>query len=112
MHIEKAALLGLVLSLNPVHAQEWFDTGTTLMKITDHGQIVCHIWVEIPGELIGFSMQDAGREEILYALTAWRVGSVYITTDPDLVTLRGTCSMPIGIAIQYVPPSWSTPPTP
>ncbi|HMA78128.1 MAG TPA: hypothetical protein VKP88_03215 [Candidatus Paceibacterota bacterium] len=61
---------------------------------------------------IGFSIRDAYRSTVIHELTAIRAGSLYITTDPDLVVLRGTCGLPPGIAIRAVPPPWPTPPAP
>jgi hypothetical protein len=112
MHLFKVALLGLALSTGPTLANDWIDTGSELIRIVREGQTVCRIWVIIPGQSIGFSLQDAHLDVVVYELTALRAGSVYITTDPDLVVLRGVCEIPTGLAIQRMPPPWPTPPAP
>lgn len=110
MHIVKVALLGLALSIRPAPADDWIDTGTELMRIVRDGQTVCRLWIVVPGESLGFSMHDAGRSTVTYELIALRVGSIYSTTDPDLVVLRGTCDIPSGFAIRADPAPWATPP--
>lgn len=112
MYITLVALVSIVLSTTNAQAEAWFEMNNELVRVVRDGQTFCRLWVISPVQEIGFSLRDAHLSAVIYELTAIRAGSIYITTDPDLVVLRGTCGFPHGIMIRTMPPPWPTPPPP
>jgi hypothetical protein len=112
MHRYFFVLIGSLLLSTPASGDTWLEYNRELIRIVNDGHTICRLWVIEPGMVIGFASRDAHRETATYELVAERVGTMYITTDPDLVVLRGTCGFPLGFTIRSVPPPWPTPPQP